>query len=219
MTISNGEAELRNLIGEIDRYFAGLEGEEKGIAAVRAGIAKHAAGPYHPQAAREPACGSFDEAVSLARSQGNGALADAIVAANPFLPWITYDSFPREEIGPRYPVAHAFVSLISANCFFEAEDFDLGIFIMEPGTLYRDHRHPAPELYAPITGPHGWRFGIADPWKWLPANVPVWNEPHRVHATLVGENPFLAIYAWTRDVHHPAIVVPADDWAEIEARL
>ena len=87
------------------------------------------------------------------------------------------------------------------------------------GTLYRDHTHPAPELYAPITGPHGWRFGIADPWKSLPANVPVWNEPDRVHATLVGEHPFLAIYAWTRDVHYPAIVVPADDWAEIEARL
>jgi hypothetical protein len=219
MKKSEAEIAVRHLIDEIDRYLASLTGAEEGIAAVRAGIAKHVSGPFHAMVGREPMCGSFDDALRLTRAQGNGALADAIVAARPFLPWVTYDSYPPEQIGPRYPIAHAFVSLIGARCFFDAKDFDLGLFLIEPGTLYRDHRHRAPELYAPITGPHGWRFGIADPWKWLPANVPVWNEPESVHATLVEENPFLCVYAWTRDVHHPAIVVPATDWAEIEARL
>jgi hypothetical protein len=219
MTKASGEAELRHLIGEIDRYLATLAGAEEGMAAVRAGLAKHMTGPYHALTGREPVCGSSDEALSLARTQGNAALCDAIISARPVLPWVTYDSYPRPLIGARFPKAHAFVSLIGAGCAFDAKDFDLGLFLIEPRTLYRDHMHAAPELYAPITGPHGWRFGIADPWKSRPANVPVWNEPHRIHATLVGEHPFLAIYAWTRDVHHPAIVVPADDWAEIEARL
>jgi hypothetical protein len=219
MTKSEAEIAVRRLIGEIDRYLAGLAGAEEGIAAVRAGIAQHVAGTYRASAARQPMCGSFDDALRLARSQGNGALADAIVAAQPFLPWVTYDSYPRELIGHRFPEAHAFASLIGESCAFDAKDFDLGIFLIKPRTLYRDHRHPAPELYVPLTGPHGWRFGTTDPWKSLPANVPVWNEPDRIHATLVNENPFLAIYAWTRDVHHPAIVVPATDWAEIEARL
>jgi len=41
----------------------------------------------------------------------------------------------------------------------------------------------------------------------------------RVHATLVRDAPFLALYAWTRDVDAIAVVKPAPDWAEIEARL
>ena len=145
------------------------------------------------------------------------ALADAITEAGSYLPWVTYDSYPRELIGARFPKAHAFVSLIGKGAPFEAEDYDLGLFLIEPRTLYRDHRHLAPELYAPITGPHRWRFGIDDPWKELAANIPVWNEPQRVHATLVGEQPFLAIFGWTRDVSAPASVVPAPDWREIEA--
>ena len=41
----------------------------------------------------------------------------------------------------------------------------------------------------------------------------------RAHATLVGDQPFLAIFGWTRDVTAPASVVAAPDWAAIEAKL
>src|SRR5690606_4178891 len=112
-----------------------------------------------------------------------------------------------------------FVSLIGKGAPFDADDFDLGLFLIEPRTLYRDHRHQAPELYAPITGPHRWRFGVDDPWQELPADIPVWNEPQRVHATLVGDRPFLAIFCWTQDVAIPASVVAATDWQAIESGL
>jgi len=217
--MKNAELTVRRLIDEIDRYLGSLKGAEDGITAIRQAIAMHAKGPFKPNDARPPICASFDEALKDARKAGNGALADAIIAAKPSLAWVTYDAYPRELIGERFPKAHAFVSLIGGDAPFAAADFDLGLFLIEPHTLYRDHRHPAPELYAPVTGPHRWRFGIDDPWQSLPANVPVWNEPERVHATLVGDHPFLAIFAWTRDVHLPSRVVPAPDWREIEAAL
>jgi len=213
------ESTTRHLIDEIDRYLAHLTGAEEGIAAVRQGIASHKQGAFTESKGRAPICGSFDEALGLATKNGNGPLAEAIAQARSTLAWVTYDAYPRELIGPRFPKAHAFVSLIGAGAPFAAEDFDLGLFLIEPRTLYRDHRHPAPELYAPITGPHRWRFGIDDPWQTLPANVPVWNEPERVHETLVGAVPFLAIFAWTHDVNLPSKVVPAPDWQEIEAGL
>jgi hypothetical protein len=216
--MTQAEKCLRRLVDEIDTYLAGLTGAAAGgIADVRHGIAVK--GSFRSMAGRTPICGFLNEAIELARSQGNGDLADAIVEAGPHLPWVTYDSYPRELIGARFPKAHAFVSLIGKEAPFEAEDYDLGLFLIEPRTLYRDHRHLAPELYAPITGPHRWRFGIDDAWKELAANIPVWNEPQRVHATLVGSQPFLAIFGWTRDVTAPASVVPAPDWAAIEARL
>lgn len=215
--MTENEKTLRRLVGEIDAYLARLDGAPEGIADVRRGIA--AKGSFRVVDGRAPVCGFLNEAIELARSQGNAALADAIDEAGPHLPWVTYDSYPRELIGERFPKAHAFVSLIGKGAPFEAEDYDLGLFLIEPRTLYRDHRHLAPELYAPITGPHRWRFGIDDPWKELAANVPVWNKPQRVHATLVGEQPFLAIFGWTRDVTAPASVVPAPDWPAIEAGL
>ncbi len=213
------EAALRGLTHEIDAYLARLNGAEEGIAEVRRGIAKFGTNTCKPVEGRAPICGFLSEAIELARSQGNGALADAITEAGPHLPWVTYDAYPRELIGPRFPKAHAFVSLIGKGAPIEAEDCDLGLFLIEPRTLYRDHRHLAPELYAPITGPHRWRFGVDDPWTELAANIPVWNESQRVHATLVGLQPFLAVFAWTRDVSAPASVVPAPDWPAIEAAL
>jgi hypothetical protein len=217
--MTKAETALRHVVDEIDIYLSRLKGAKDGITSVRQGIAAHKKGTFNASQGRAPICGYLNEALDLAREQGNAALADAIADAGPYLPWVTYDSYPRELIGARFPKAHAFVSLIGKGAPFEAEDYDLGLFLIEPRTLYRDHRHLAPELYAPITGPHPWRFGIDDPWRSLPANIPVWNEPQRVHATLVGEKPFLAVFAWTRDVSAPASVVPAPDWLEIEAGL
>lgn len=217
--MTEAERTMRRLVDEIDTYLSRLKGAEDGITAVRQGIETHKGGAFNQSEGRAPICGSLKEALDLAREQGNGALADAIAQAGPHLPWVTYNSYPREQIGARFPKAHAFVSVIGRGAPFEAEDYDLGLFLIKPRTLYRDHRHLAPELYAPITGPHRWRFGIDDPWQSLDANIPVWNESQRVHATHVGQAPFLAVFAWTRDVSAPANVVPAPDWPTIEASL
>ena len=166
---------------------------------------------------RQPSCGFLDEA--LTAIHGADALRAAIMAARPLLHWITYDGYPEAEIGSRFPRAHSFVSLIGEAGHVAADNFDLGLFLIAPRTLYRDHHHLAPELYAPLTGPHGWRFGPDAPWTGKPAHDPVWNEPWAPHATLVRDVPFLCLFCWTRDVNSPAKVVPASDWAVIEQQL
>ncbi len=106
--------------------------------------------------------------------------------------------------------------MVGENAPVAARDFDLGLFLIAPGTLYRDHRHPAPELYAPLTGPHFWRFRPDAPLLPKPAHRPVWNDPLQPHATKVGAVPFLCLFVWTRDVNLPAEVLPASDWPDIE---
>ena len=161
-------------------------------------------------APREPPCGCLDEA--LATVEGADRLVAAIKAARRHLHWITYDGYPRAAIGPRFPTAHAFAILT------RTPSFELGLFLIAPHTLYRDHHHAAAEFYAPLTGPHRWRFGGGD-WKSLPAHLPVWNDPWAVHATLTGKAPLLCYYGWEGDIDAPAKVVQADDWTEIEASL
>lgn len=94
----------------------------------------------------------------------------------------------------------------------------LGLFLLAPNTLYRDHKHLAPEFYLPLTGPSGWRFDLGD-WQDCDAGTLIYNEPNRVHATRVYEVPFLAIFAWTRDISSACRVVFSDDWAAVEADL
>ena len=144
------------------------------------------------------------------------AVAQAIAAAAPHLCWITYDAYPRKEIGEAFASGHAFATLRGSEAPFAAEDFELGLFLMAPGTLYRDHQHAAPELYAPLTGPHGWRFGAGRKLIVMSAHMPVWNPPMRPHLTLCGDVPFLSLFVWTRSVSQAARIVPADDWVTLE---
>ena len=209
-------AALPRLIRAIDDYLAGLEGP--GIAEVRQGILRFGQGPINQGLApAAPACGHLDAALFCVN--GAAPMRQAISDARPLLRWVTYNAYPSAMIGPRFPVAHAFVSLIGGEGFLPATDFELGLFLIAPRTLYRDHRHKASELYVPLTGPHEWRFGTGESWQEYKSHKPIWNESMQIHATLVRHVPFLALFAWTRDVAADAIVVPAGDWAEIEAGL
>ena len=209
-------AAMTRLIEEIDRYLGRFE--DPGVAEVRKGIFRFGQGPMREdREPKAPACGHLEAALLCVN--GAEALRLAINKARPALRWVTYDAYPRELIGTRFPVAHAFATLIGGEGIFPADDFELGLFLIAPKTLYRDHRHPAPELYVPLTGPHEWRFGVRESWMEMGAHTPIWNDSMQIHATLVRDVPFLALFAWTRDVTADASVVPADDWAEIEATL
>jgi hypothetical protein len=205
---------IDQLVEEVDLYLAGLRGP--GIAEVRAGLALHRAPSVAGQARPNAVVGRW-LAPALDALDRPG-LAAIIGSAAPHLGWITYDAYPPDLIGPDFPRAHAFASLIGEGAPIPAPDFDLGLFLVAPGVFYRDHRHSAPELYAPLTGPHRWRFRPGAPLVAKPAHVPVWNPPQRPHATMTGAVPFLCLYAWTRDANALAEIIPAPDWAKIESQ-
>lgn len=208
---------IHRLVAEIDHYLATLAGP--GIDEVRAGLARWREGAATP--ARNPpnpvVAAHLPGALGALRAT-HPALAEAIAQASSALHWITYDLYPAEEIGAAFGKRHAYASLVGADhSAVPAVDFDLGLFVIAPDVLYRDHAHPAPELYAPLTGPHGWRFAPGATLTVKPAHAPVWNLPNQPHLTKVGPVPFLCIYGWTRDVDRPARVLPASDWAWLEA--
>jgi Dimethlysulfonioproprionate lyase len=151
-----------------------------------------------------------------ALSTDHPALSQVIAAAADHLEWVTYDEYPRAEIGDHFATGHAFASIFGGNAPLAALDFEVGLFLIAPHVLYRDHHHAAPELYAPLTGPHGWRFGVGRPLLVKPAHDPIWNPPFQPHLTKVGPLPFLGFFVWTKDVNEPASVLRADDWDQHE---
>lgn len=188
-----------------------------GAVEVRQALAQRRTPPAPPQPQENPVVARWLAPALAALAPGHPRLAAAIAAAAPLLRWITYDSYPRDQIGDSFASGHAYCTLMGQDAPYPAQDFDFGLFLIAPHVLYRDHHHPAPELYAPLTGPHGWRFGPDRPLVIKPAHQPVWNDAHRPHLTKVGATPFLAFYGWTRDVALPARVIPAADWPELEA--
>lgn len=205
---------IETLVQEAAIYLSTLPGP--GPAEVRLCLAQR--GPLTlPQPRGNAVVATHLETALNALTPTHPALAAAIASASPVLDWITYDSYPPDQIGAAFRNGHAFASLIGAETGFLAQDFDFGPFLIAPHVLYRDHCHAAPELYAPLTGPHGWRFGPDRPLVLKPAHDPVWNDPFRPHLTKVGPTPFLAFFGWTRDVNEPARVLPATDWPQLEA--
>ncbi|HQU68773.1 MAG TPA: dimethylsulfonioproprionate lyase family protein [Albidovulum sp.] len=210
-----GTAALRHLLDEADSYLAGLPGE--GPAEVRLGLARGGPATNPPSPTAHPLVEEhLGDALALLE-RTHPALALAIAAATPHLTWTTYDEYAPDLIGDSFPRSHAFASLVGGEAPFHAADFDFGLFLIAPHLLYRDRRHKAPELYAPLTGPHGWRFAPGAPLVIKAAHEPVWNDANQPHLTKVGPNPLLCFFGWTADVNEPAEIVPAPDWAALEA--
>lgn len=209
------ETTLRTLISEVDAYLARHDGP--GIAEVRAGIARWREGPMRPVSPRRlPQTAHVDTALDWMDVHGDRRLARAIRDAMPHLEWIAYDPYPRELIGATYAENHCMASLIGEGGQIGAVDFDLGLFGFGPDILYRDHKHAAPELYAPLTAPHGWRFRSGASLDWRSSLEPVWNEPWTHHAFKSGPTPFLCVFGWTKDVSVPAEMIGETDWDAIE---
>jgi hypothetical protein len=207
---------LWSLVAEADTYLSTLDGP--GIGEVRNGLARWREARFNAvQTQNNAVVAAHLDSALTALAKTHLALSAAVAAASPHLPWVTYDLYDRKKIGEIFAKSHAFCSILGETGPLQTVDFDLGLFLIAPNVLYRDRCHEAPELYAPLTGPHGWRFRPNAPIVVKPAHEPVWNEPNRSHLTKVGPTPFLALYCWTRDNDKPARVLPASDWAELEA--
>lgn len=206
---------ILTLVEEADRYLATLPGP--GVAEVRAGIRAQLAPPEPQEPLLHPVVTAhLDRALDSLRPT-HPALAQALALAAPLLRWKAYDRYPAEVIGADFLAGNAYALLIGEGAPIPAPDFHLGLFVIAPDVLYRDHDHPAPELYAPLTGPHGWRFGPKAPFQVKPAHQPVWNPSLHPHLIKIGPNPFLCLYGWTQDTDQPARVIPAADWPALEA--
>ncbi|WP_373356427.1 dimethylsulfonioproprionate lyase family protein [Pseudoroseicyclus sp. CXY001] len=212
------EAALAALRRELLALLKRCEGPgipESRFALAAAGGPPRLAGPAGARAARVLAAELPPALAALAEAEP--AAAAALAEAAPHLPWMSYDYPPGAEIGPRFPEAHAYCVLTGeTGAVWPAQGLDVGLFLVAPRTFYRDHSHPAPELYLPFTGPHGWRFHPGGPMSSREAFEPVWNAPDAPHAILAGEVPLLCLYAWLADPQAPSTILPAPDWADHE---
>jgi hypothetical protein len=144
----------------------------------------------------------------LAECTAQSMLIDADIAASlaaieEHLNWQRSASYTDKLLGEGFLDNYGWCELIGSEGFFPGDDFRLGFLMLGPHRHYKDHYHPAPELYWPLTGPSDWKKG-AGGFETREAGVTIWHPPLRIHATKTGDQPLLAVWAWTRDVSEPA---------------
>ena len=197
------------VLSAISRGLRHAAGEQEGRAEVlrRLGeqdVSREAFSP--PKAARVPACRHLPETVGAAIMVDSG-LAAAIAGLEEDLSWRHPDGYGDAEMGPGFSDNYAHAEIVGPSGCFAGEDFRLGLLLLGPRLHYRDHAHPAPELYWILSGPSEWKRGD-DGFMIRQAGETIWHEAGVVHATRTLEQPLLALWAWTGDADGPVTLVP-----------
>ena len=124
-----------------------------------------------------------------------------------------------DEVGKRYMESNLHTQLIGPNgSVAKSKDFMLGVFMLGPWTLYKDHSHIAPEFYLNLSNKSDWRFNFG-PWQRYGAGTLIWNPSKQIHATKVSDKPFLSIFAWLGHVNCFCKVHQSQDHSQIEQQL
>jgi Dimethlysulfonioproprionate lyase len=198
---SEALANGRWVIGAIGAALARDHGAEPGVAEVLARLSAQDLGDatgHAPEARRLPACAHLPELAATAMFVAPGVSA-AIAAIADDLRWVQNPNYRAESFAQDY----AYCELIGPQGFFPGDDFLLGLMIIGPDRIYRDHFHAAPELYWLLTGPTDWSHA-SGPYVAHEAGDTLWHPPNLMHATRTLHAPLLAVWAWTRDVSERA---------------
>lgn len=193
------------------------------IAAIRRGLAAHG-GPEvaevlsrlagqrlensdftEPQPRHLPVLRYFPECIGRAMLV-EPTLAAGLAAIEEHLSWRQTSAYTDAVLGEGFTANYGWAELIGPRGFFPGDDFLLGLLMLGPDRHYRDHHHPAPEIYWPLTSGSQWRAAPED-FAGKPAGAIIWHHPYQVHATQTGSSPLLTIWAWTRDTGEPARLV------------
>jgi hypothetical protein len=130
-------------------------------------------------------------------------LAAALATVEDRLNWRQSSSYSDSLLGEGFMANYGWCEIVGSAGFFPGDDFRLGLLQLGPHRYYKDHYHPAPELYWPLTGPSDWKRG-AGGFETRTAGETIWHKPFVMHATKTLDTPLLAVWCWTEDTATPA---------------
>lgn len=145
---------------------------------------------------------------------GEGAAAPALPwlrALAPALDWIQNPNYRAKPPSAGFLDGYGYAQLAGpagVPTLLETGACAFGLLLLGPGLLYPSHRHPAVELYLPLT-PGEWQRGPG-PWRSVPPAVPIHHPSGLAHATRAGAGPLLALYLWQGDLATRARIAAGD---------
>jgi Dimethlysulfonioproprionate lyase len=160
-----------------------------------------------PRPSRLPALSHFAPCVAESMLV-NADLAAAIASVEDALHWQRPPDYSDEVLGEGFRKNFGSCQIVGPGGFFKGDDFLLGLMLLGPNRHYKDHFHPAPELYWPLTAHSSWKQGGGGFVEKAAGDV-IWHAPNEVHATRTAATPLLAVWSWTHDTATAARLVEA----------
>jgi hypothetical protein len=156
-----------------------------------------------PQPQLLPVCRFWDQATA-----GGGALLGPLAALSPLLRWVQNPNYVAAPPSPDFLENYGYAVLAGPGGLVASEALALGVLMLGPGMHYPTHRHPAVEIYVPLSGDAEWQMGEA-PWRQAPPGAVIRHESMVPHATRTLAEPLLAAYLWRGDLAtHARITAP-----------
>jgi hypothetical protein len=147
----------------------------------------------------------WEAAIRAVRGGPAAALAPSLEALAPALRWTQNPNYRAAPPAPDFLANYGYAQLAGPSdvpTLLATDTLAFGLLLLGAGLLYPSHRHPAAEIYLPLTAA-AWQRGD-EGWRRVPAGEPIYHPPHLAHATRAGENPLLALYLWQGDLATPA---------------
>jgi quercetin dioxygenase-like cupin family protein len=188
-------------------YLLAAEGGGDGAALLGA-AARLLDGAAAPALARRPAAHKpvrryFAEASRLAATSPLRAVAAAFAAVEAEAEWLQNPNYTAANSGEAFLESYGYVEIAGPGRTIEAPALRIGLLLLGPHRHYRDHSHPAEEIYHVVAGAASWwREGAA--WREERAGAAIHHAPNVRHATRTGAEPMLALYCWSGAIGAPA---------------
>lgn len=189
-------------VAAVDAAIAGMRGllaraEDRGFAAALETIHPGAAVAPPPQAL--PVCRHLPAALAAAGGTPAEPLAAALAELAAAAYWAQNPNYRQRPPSGEFLDGYGYFVLAGPAdgppSFIECPELACGLLLLGPGTLYPAHRHPAVELYVPLTDEGEWQSGD-EPWRRQPAGTLIHHESGVPHAMRAGGTPLLAAYLW-----------------------
>lgn len=154
-----------------------------------------------------PVSGLLRAALELISPLAMRPLAVALKEALPQFRWRQNPSYTAENAGAEFMAGYGYVEFAGPKeSLCHAQGIRIGLLVLGPGLHYPAHRHPAEEIYVPLTE-GAWRRG-AEEWRPVPPGVPIHHPSMIEHETKAGRTALLALYCWVGDTSTEARLVP-----------
>ncbi len=146
----------------------------------------------------------FLPALERASAGSMAGLAEALRAAAPHFAWMQSAGY-RREMPREFLDNYAALCLIGPGGPYISDRVRVGLVLFGPDLYYPAHHHPARELYCVIGGTAEWWRAGEEPALRPPGSVLLHTENQDHVMTMRGDG-LLALWAWTGDIHSPAVL-------------
>lgn len=92
-----------------------------------------------------------------------------------------------------------FCTLVGPGSLIPADAYYVGLYLQSPHADYPRHAHAAEEFYIVLSGSAEWEKGH-DGYAIQPPGALIHHAPDQWHAMRTGDEPLLALWAWTGDL-------------------